>query len=197
MNMSRTASSRFEVNSFIIYDVQFLLGKVAAVDRIEVEFYLSKGIALDPTVVPAHLENGREFLHYLDGSVVGIAMLGTEPEVEFVQKSLVDTVKRHIFHPIFLFNEVHHSALDNPVSEERLFTGAFGLYQILIVVDEQVGDFFHGEGLFLSGAADTLLNFVGSDVLALGLQFIIGALASSENLIQKSVHVLFCLGLTN
>lgn len=33
-------------------------------------------------------------------------------------------------------------------------------------------------------------------VLALGLKFIIGALASSENLIQKSVHVLFCLGLT-
>lgn len=33
-------------------------------------------------------------------------------------------------------------------------------------------------------------------VLALGLKFIIGALASSENLIQKSVHVLFCLDLT-
>lgn len=55
-----------------------------------------------------------------------------------------------------------------------------------LYIDEQVGYFFHGEGLFLSGAADTLLYFVGSDILALGLKFIIGALASSENLIQKT-----------
>ena len=59
----------------IIYSFELFFGEVAAIHRVEVQLELGKGIACNPSVVPAHLEDGCQLLHHLHCGVVGVVVL--------------------------------------------------------------------------------------------------------------------------